>query len=149
MGYRKRKGRWVFYYDGNCGFCRAAAGFLRPLDLFRRLTWMPFQTLDAPPPGLSWADLDRAVYLETGKQRQVGRNTVRLYEGFYAFRLLTLRLPPLLPLAPFLWLPGANRLGVAVYRWVARNRYCIGQCAAKSAWPPTGGRHSRRHSLDR
>lgn len=118
--------RWVFYYDGGCGFCRAAMRLLAAVDFFHRLTWIPFQELEAPPRGLSWADLDRAAYLETGPPAAGKGGTGRRYAGFYAFRMLTLRLAPLMPLAPLLWLPGVNRLGEAAYRRVARNRCRLG-----------------------
>ena len=80
---------------------------------------------------MAWADLDRAAYLSTGKGR--------LHQGFYGFRMLTLRLLPLVPLAPIFWLPGMNLLGVAVYRWIARNRYRISACWTET--PKSGGHH--------
>ena len=110
----RRDRRWVFYYDGDCGLCTTAVRRLSRLDFRRRVRWVAFQALPEPPQGLSWEDLDRAAYLDTGKGG--------LQEGFQAFRALTLALPPLLPLAPLLWLPGMGPLGTAVYRWVARNR---------------------------
>ena len=69
---------------------------------------------------MTWEDLDRAAYLSTGRGR--------LHEGFYGLRMLTLRLLPLVPLAPLFWFPGMNLLGVPVYRWIARNRYRISAC---------------------
>ena len=58
---------------------------------------------------------------------------VSLYRGFYAFRMLALRLPPLLLVAPLLWLPGVNRLGEAAYEWVAANRFRISRrCRLKA-----------------
>ena len=124
MAEETEKGRWVFYYDGECGFCTASVRFLARLDFFCKLTWMPFQDLPGPPAGLSWEDLDRAAYLETRNSYYWGVER-RLYRGFYAFRMLSLRLPPLMPLTPLLWLPGVNRLGEVAYSWVARNRYRI------------------------
>jgi hypothetical protein len=85
------------------------------------MTWLPYQDLETPPHGLSWEDLDRAAYLDDPGQG-------RLYEGFYAFRMLTLRLIPLLPLAPLFWFPGVHLVGVAIYRWVARNRSHLSTC---------------------
>ena len=76
-----------------------------------------------PPDGLTWEDLERSAHLET---EQGG-----LHEGFHAFRRLTLLLPPLWPLAPLLWLPGVPSLGTGLYRWVARNRYCISACGTR------------------
>ena len=128
-------GRWVFYYDGDCGFCRGTVRVLAAVDFFRKLTWRPFQDLDTPPRGVSWADLDRAAYLETGTPAGGQAGAGKLYEGFYAFRMLSLRLAPLMPLAPLLWLPGVNRPGAAAYRWVARNRHRISNCG----WGGGGG----------
>lgn len=107
-------GGWAFYFDGDCRFCTNVVRILASLDLFRSVNWVPYQSLAAPPIGLSWEDLDRAAYLDTGASR--------LHEGFYAFRMLTLRVLPLLPLAPMLWIPGMAVFGEPVYRWVARNR---------------------------
>ena len=89
-------------------------------DIFQRVQWVPFQSLEEPPRGLSWEDLNRAAYLDSGQGV--------LHEGFYGIRMLTLRLFPLLPLAPVFWFPGMNSLGTAVYRWIATNRYRISRC---------------------
>ena len=90
--------RWTFYYDGNCGFCTKSTRLLSRMDFFAQIAWLPFQSLDESPPGLSWQDLDCAAYLSTGQGR--------LHEGFHGFKMLTLRLLPLAPLAPFFWFPG-------------------------------------------
>ena len=70
----------------------------------RSVDWTAYQSLQQPPRGLSWPDLESAVWLDTGE-----RTTCR--EAFYAFRMLALRLPPLTALAPALWLPGMGRVG--------------------------------------
>ena len=131
------KPNWVFYYDGDCGFCTLSVRLLALADFFRQVSWTDFRRLPAPPAGLSWGDLDAAAYLKvTPRSRQPGggeKNRVRLYRGFYAFRMLTLRLPPLVPLTPLLWLPGVSRLGEAAYDWVAANRYRISRrCRLKA-----------------
>ena len=128
---------WVLYYDGECGFCTLSVRALALADFFRVVTWTAYQELDEPPQGLTWDDLDAAAYLEvrkgsseSGGGPEEGR---RLYRGFYAFRMLTLRLPPLMPLALLLWLPGVNRLGEWAYQWVATNRYRISRrCRLKA-----------------
>ena len=112
--------RWVLYYDGDCGFCGRVKRWLSRMDFFGGIEWNPYQGLERPPQGLSWNDLDRAAYLDAGQGR--------LIEGFYAFRMLTLRLLPLIPLAPILWFPGVNLVGETVYRWVARNHYRLSSC---------------------
>ncbi len=115
-----RSSRWTLYYDGGCGFCGGARRWLSKLDLFRSIDWTPYQTLEKPPVGLSWEDLDRYAWLDTGQGP--------LRRGFYAMRLLALKLPPLIPIAPLMWLPGAHIVGAAVYDWIARNRYRISSC---------------------
>jgi predicted DCC family thiol-disulfide oxidoreductase YuxK len=115
-----RKDRWVFYYDGECGFCIRAVGRLYRLDLFKMVDWIPYQSLAQPPQGLTWEDLEASVYLDTGRDH--------LYPGFYAVRMLTLRVALMAPLAPLLWLPGVHVPGEALYHWVARNRHRL------SAW---------------
>ena len=111
---------WRLYYDGDCGLCNTFVGWLARLDFSHLITWTPYQSLKRPPGGLTWTDLERSAYLETGNGR--------LYEGFYAFRMITLKIWPLLPLAPIIWMPGMNLLGVSMYRWVARNRCRLSKC---------------------
>ena len=123
--------RWTLYYDGNCGFCTRVVQGLSRMDPLRQVQWIPFQSLEEPPQGLSWEDLDRAAYLDTGRGN--------LHEGFYSFRMLTLRLLPLVPLAPLFWFPGMNLLGVPLYRWIARNRYRTSACRTVTLKP--GGQH--------
>ena len=86
-------------------------------DWFQRVKWTPGQELSSFPSGLTRADLDEAMYLHDSRGR--------LHGGFFAVRRLALILPPLLPLAPFMWLPGARFLGVRVYAFIARNRGCL------------------------
>ena len=129
--------RWVFYYDGECGFCTLSVKALALADFLRVVTWTPYQELAEPPEGLTWEDLNAAAYLEIRKGSSGSSKGVeagqRLYRGFYAFRMLALRLPPLMPLALLLWLPGVNRLGEWAYGWVAANRYRISRrCRMKA-----------------
>ncbi|PKB79796.1 MAG: hypothetical protein BZY88_11470 [SAR202 cluster bacterium Io17-Chloro-G9] len=122
MEYRPTDDRpWIFYYDGNCRFCCSVVVWMSRLDITHRVTWTAFQLLEEPPAGLTWDDLDRSAYL-------ADRAETRRYEGFYAFRRLTIVLPLLTPFAAIAWLPGMSSVGVAAYRWVARNRYRISQC---------------------
>ena len=131
------KGGWVFYYDGDCGFCTLSVRFLALMDFFGKVTWNDFRVLPEPPLDLTWDDLDAAAYLEIGSKSTTvieGSNgQSRIYRGFYAVRMLTLRLPPLFPLVAVLWLPGVNRIGEAAYAWVAANRYRISRrCRLKA-----------------
>ena len=117
----EKKPVWFFYYDGDCGFCTRVVHWLSWLDFRKKVRWVAFQSLEEPPPGLTWDDLEAAAYLDCGQGR--------LEEGFYAFRKLTTRILPLLPLVPLFWFPGMHHIGVPAYRWIARNRYRISRCS--------------------
>ena len=119
-----KKPGWLFYYDGDCGFCTRVVEGLTWLDFSKGVRWVPFQSLADPPGELEWDDLQTAAYLDCGQDT--------LEEGFYAFRKLTIKIVPLMPLAPLFWFPGMHLLGVPVYRWVARNRYRISRCKLPS-----------------
>ena len=115
--------QWVLYYDGECPLCEAAKRWLSRLDVFHRVEWKAYQSLERPPRGLSWSDLESAAWLDTGSGRPV--------RGFNAFRTLALRLPLLLPVAPALWMPGMGRLGEWAYGLVARNRCRLSLCGIR------------------
>ena len=137
MAKDKRGRSWVFYYDGDCGFCTLSVRLLSLADFFGKVSWKAYQGLNLPPEGLTWEELDAAAYLESRKREGTGGaarpNAAKLYRGFYAFRMLTLRLPPLMPLALLLWLPRVDRPGEAAYEWVAANRYRISRrCRLKA-----------------
>ena len=95
--------RWIYYYDGNYSLCSVTVQVLTRFDPIRQVQWIAFQSLEEPPQGLSWEDLDRAAYLDT--RRGV------YHEGFYSFRMLSLRLFPLVLFAPILWFPGTSLIG--------------------------------------
>ena len=120
----------VFLYDADCRFCTMLVRWLARADVFKRVTWTPYQSLEMPPPGISWQDLERSAYLVDGCRG-------RRYEGFYAIRMLTVHLPLLAPLAPIFWFPAIALVGVPLYRWVARNRNRILGCDV----PASGRRH--------
>ena len=101
------EGPWVFYYDGECGFCIRWVRVLGRMDRAGRVSWVAFQSLDSPPRGIGWEDLKRSAYLDSDPLARAAD----LHEGFFAFRRLTLRIPALLPLAPLFWLPGMGWLG--------------------------------------
>jgi predicted DCC family thiol-disulfide oxidoreductase YuxK len=59
-----------------------------------------------------------------------------IYRGARAFRFLGMRMPLLIPLGVFLWIPGVIWIAEKFYMWVSRNRHllskifgCKGACA--------------------
>ncbi|MEI9898242.1 MAG: DCC1-like thiol-disulfide oxidoreductase family protein [Chthoniobacter sp.] len=49
----------------------------------------------------------------------------RIYRGARAIRFMSLRLPLVVPLALFLWIPGVILIAEIVYRQVSRNRLVL------------------------
>ena len=106
--------RTLVYYDGHCRLCIRIMRWLKWLDRTGSLEFRDNVDDTATQVGLTSADLARSAYLVAPGGR--------VFEGFYAFRRLVLRLPLLWPLAPLAWMPGAAFLGTRLYRWVADRR---------------------------
>src|SRR5205085_855090 len=59
----------------------------------------------------------------------------RIYRGTSCIRFVGMRLPLLIPVALFLWIPGVIWVAERIYNWVSRNRLllsrvfgCLGAC---------------------
>jgi predicted DCC family thiol-disulfide oxidoreductase YuxK len=110
----------VFYYDGDCGMCSRLVRRLSKFDSRGSIIWTPYQSLDEPPTGISWEDLDTAAYLIS--------DAGDVCEGFYAIRGMLVRLQGLTTLGKFMHLPGVDLIGRPVYRLIARNRKRLSTC---------------------
>ena len=117
----------VFYYDGECGMCVSFVRLLGRFDGPQRITWTAYQSLDAPPAGLSWDDLDRAAYLMT--------NSGELHKGYFAIGALLTRIDRLAVVATLMSVPGSSWLGQAIYSIISRNRRRLPFC--RTAGPKT------------
>ena len=118
------KGQALVIYDGGCPFCQKSVAVLRRLDWLGRLQYFDARDVEHLPacePPLEPARLMEEMHLLTPDRCHV-------YAGFKAFRWMAWRLPPLWPVAPFLYLPGVPALGQRVYLWIARHRYQIVPC---------------------
>ena len=126
---------WIFF-DAACGFC--AANRRRWGRLFERrgFVWLPLQTAGtAERLGVTREQLMVEMWvLPTG---------ARPLNGVDAWIGLMRHVWWLKPLGMVLGLPGIKPVAQAVYRWVARHRYCLaGQCRIG----PGPDRHPHRHS---
>jgi predicted DCC family thiol-disulfide oxidoreductase YuxK len=115
--------RAVVLYDGQCAFCRKSVDLLRRLDWLGRLRFADARDPVQRPGGVA---LDPTRLLQEMHVLTAGSR--RLYHGFAALRWLAWRLPPLWPVAPFLYLPGVLPVGQRLYLWVARNRFRLVPC---------------------
>jgi len=114
-------------FDGNCIFCVRTVGLIHRLDIFSMVTLHDFRNLGEVS-FKDQVDKDRAE-----KEILVLTHDGKWLGGFQAFRYMAGRLPWLMPVAPFLYLPGIAQIGDAVYKLVAANRYALlgGNCEHK------------------
>jgi predicted DCC family thiol-disulfide oxidoreductase YuxK len=127
---------WIFF-DAECRFC--VTGRRRWGRIFERrgFVWLPMQTPATAErfggtPGLLMAEM---WVLPAG---------ARALSGVDAWIGLMRYVWWLKPLAVVLNLPGSKRVSQAVYRWIARNRYCIAGRCRVSPRPPRKPHH--RHA---
>ena len=106
-------------YDGNCGLCRRTVARLEAVDVFKRIEFVNA--------------LDRAEVVKRGlgwlSEAQTGRDMYAVIEsrswaGFYAYRVLSLRIPLFWLVVPILYLWPIPVIGNWVYRRVADTRSC-------------------------
>ena len=121
-------------YDGDCPMCTFQMKVMSWLDWFGVLALVPLSDPHAAKiaPQLGREELQEAIHCVTPAGR--------VYRGARAIRFLGVRLPLLVPVALFLWLPGVIFLAEIVYRWISRHRLllsrvfgCKGACAVMPA----------------
>ena len=114
----------VVLFDGDCAFCQWSVRILKSFDWFKRLSMQNARDPDQWPTAaepLSLPKMLEEMHLVTPDRRHT-------YAGFSAFRWMAWRMPPTMPIAPFLYIPGVLWLGNRVYRWIAKNRYSLVAC---------------------
>ncbi|MFL5329446.1 MAG: thiol-disulfide oxidoreductase DCC family protein [Gemmataceae bacterium] len=119
----------IVLFDGLCALCQRSVRTLRRLDVTGRLDCRDVRDPGNIPPAASAVEPQK--FLE---QMHLVTPGGQIYAGFPAFRWMAGRLPVLMPLWPFLLLPGVPWIGQKTYLWVARNRFHLvpcrdGQCA--------------------
>ena len=124
----------IILYDDGCPLCQFQMKVLSWLDWHNALAIVPLSDPHAKEvaPSLTREDLMEAIHCITPEGR--------IYRGARAIRFVGMRLPLLVPVALFLWIPGIIFLAEIAYAWVSRNRLllsrvfgCKGACAVMSA----------------
>jgi predicted DCC family thiol-disulfide oxidoreductase YuxK len=89
------------------------------LDWFGALSLVPLSSErgQAAAGSLTREELQAAIHC-------VAKNG-RIYRGARCIRFVGLRLPLLVPVALFLWLPGVVQIAEVIYRWVSANRHLL------------------------
>jgi len=111
--------QYTVLYDGDCPMCVFQMKALSWLDWFGVLALIPLSDPRAQEiaPQLTREDLQEAIHCVTPQGR--------IYRGARAIRFMSLRLPLVVPLALFLWIPGVILIAEIVYKWVSRNRLIL------------------------
>lgn len=109
----------IVLYDEQCPLCTFQMKLLSWLDWRSVLALLPLSDPRGREvaPQLTREDLLEAIHCVTPEGR--------IYRGARAIRFVGMRLPLLVPVALFLWLPGVITLAEIAYRWVSRNRLVL------------------------
>lgn len=118
-GMNQRAERHLVLYDADCPLCTFQMKLLTWLDWFNVLELVP---LDAPQataraPHLTREELIEAIHCVTPEGR--------VYRGARALRFTGMRLPLMVPIALFLYLPGVIWVAEKVYQWVSHRRHWL------------------------
>jgi predicted DCC family thiol-disulfide oxidoreductase YuxK len=114
-----RRARNTVLYDNECSLCTFQMKLLGWMDWGNRIALTPLSDpgIAGIAPSLTPEALREAIHCVTPSGR--------IYRGARAIRFVGMRVPPLWPLALFLWIPGVIFIAEIVYQWISRNRYLL------------------------
>ena len=106
-------------YDNECPLCIFQMRVLTWLDWLHKLSLVPLSSDRArdAAPSLTRESLLEALHCVT--------ENGRIFRGARAIRFVGMRLPLLVPVALFLWLPGIIWVAERVYMSISRNRHIL------------------------
>ena len=109
----------IVLYDDECPLCTFQMRLLTWLDWFNALALVPVSNarVGQIAPSLTREDLLAAIHCISMKGR--------IHRGARCLRFAGMRLPLLVPLALFLWIPGVIQIAERVYAWVSGNRMLL------------------------
>ena len=112
--------KFQIIFDGHCGFCQQSVAQLKVMDLFSKCAYVDFQAIEHLQrlhPSLNKEKAASQLHLITPDGR--------IYGGFFAFRQMCWLMPMLYPFLPLMYMPLADWIGPAKYRFIAQNRYLL------------------------
>jgi len=126
---------WIFF-DAECRFCVAHRRRWGRIFERRGFVWLPLQTPGtAERLGISESQLHAEMWLQLADGRK--------FSGVNAWSAQMRHVWWLWPLGAMLALPGFNAAARGLYRWLAKNRHCIGgQCRISPRQPGEPHRHA-------
>ena len=106
-------------YDGECPLCVFQMRVLSWLDWSNKLSLVPLSDPRAQEaaPQIEREDLLEAIHCVA--------DNGRIYKGARALRFVGMRLPLMVPVALFLWIPGVIQIAEQVYKVIPRNRLVL------------------------
>lgn len=106
-------------YDDHCPLCTFQMRLLTWLDWCNTASLVPVSSPRAllAAPRLTRDDLLSAIHCVTPAGK--------IYRGARAIRFAGMRMPLLVPLALFMWIPGVIWVAEKIYQWVANNRLVL------------------------
>jgi predicted DCC family thiol-disulfide oxidoreductase YuxK len=109
----------IVLYDDECPLCAFQMRLLTWLDWFNTVSLLPISHPRAVEvaPRLTREELLEAIHCVTPDGR--------IYRGARCIRFVGMRLPLMIPLALFLWIPGVIWIAERVYQWISRNRHLL------------------------
>jgi len=110
---------YTLLFDSDCPMCTFQSRLLSWLDWFSRVEMVPLKDPRAAEiaPGITREDLLEAIHCVTPEGA--------VHRGARAIRFLGLRIPLLVPLGLFLWIPGVIFVAERIYAWISRNRHLL------------------------
>ncbi len=109
----------ILLFDSDCSMCTFQSRLLDWMDWLDRVEMVPLKDPRTAviAPEITREDLLEAIHCITPEGK--------IYRGARAFRFLGFRIPLLLPVGLFLWLPGVIWVAEKIYAWISRNRHLI------------------------
>src|SRR5687767_3899503 len=106
-------------YDDQCPLCVFQMKMLTWLDWLQVIRVVPLSSPEAreAAPTLEAEQLRAAMHVLTTKGE--------IHRGARSIRFLALRMPLLIPMGLFLWIPGMIWIAEKIYAWIAQNRLVL------------------------
>lgn len=109
----------IVLYDGRCPMCTFQMQLLTWVDIFHRLQLIPYQDQAAT----EYTDSIDPSALQASIHCVNPRGLI--FRGARALRHICMRLPPYIPFALLLWIPGTLYIAHEIYDGISRNRMRI------------------------
>ena len=113
------KAAHIVLYDDQCPLCTFQMRVLTWLDWLNTITLLPLSHPNASQvaPQVTREDLMEAIHCVTPEKK--------IHRGARCLRFVGMRMPLLVPMALFLWIPGVIFIAEKIYQWISRNRQLL------------------------